>query len=58
MEHSKDFDFWKMAYDQNWIGDTPEAKADYLKGAVKTDANPYGEITPEEYKEITETEFA
>lgn len=56
MEHSKDFNFWKMAYDCNWIGKTPEEKAEFLKGAVKTDST-FGDITPEEYKEITGVDF-
>jgi len=31
--------------------------AEALKGAVITDTNPYGEITPEDYTVITGIEF-
>lgn len=44
--------FWKTAFVQRWI------TAEKLKGAVKTDDNPFGEITPEEYKTITGLDFA
>lgn len=44
-------DFWKMAFDYKWV------TADQLKGAVKTDTNPFGEITPDEYKIITGMDF-
>ncbi|MCA1293112.1 XkdX family protein [Paenibacillus sp. alder61] len=43
--------FWTLAFENNWI--TAEA----LKGAVKTELNPFGEITPEEYKRITGDEY-
>lgn len=43
--------FWKLAYNQKWV------TAEQLRLAVKTDANPYGEITPEEYKGITGVDF-
>lgn len=43
--------FWKMAFDLGCIS------AERLKGAVKTEENKYGEITREEYKEITKIEF-
>ena len=57
MEHSKNFNFWQMAYDLDWIGDTPEEKAEFLKGAVKTENNHFGEISSIEYKEITGIDF-
>lgn len=44
-------DFWTLAYNQKWV--TAEA----LKGAVITETNKFGEITPEEYKTITGVEF-
>lgn len=44
--------FWTLAFNMKWV--TAEA----LKGAVIIDSNPYGEITPEEYKTITGMEFA
>ncbi|MEK3787550.1 XkdX family protein [Paenibacillus sp. FSL K6-1230] len=44
--------FWQMAYQWKWV--TAEA----LKGAVKTDSNPFGEITTDEYKTITSVVFA
>lgn len=43
--------FWKMAYNQKWVS------AEQLRLAVKTDVNPFGEISPEEYKEITKQDF-
>ncbi|MFB5761096.1 XkdX family protein [Paenibacillus medicaginis] len=44
--------FWQKAFKYGWID------AESLKGAVKTETNPFGEITPEEYKDITGVEFA
>lgn len=43
--------FWRLAYKMNWIN------AEKLRMVVKTEENPFGEITPEEYKEITGQEF-
>lgn len=43
--------FWKMAYDFGWV--TKEK----LKDAVKTAENPFGQITKEDYKEITGEDF-
>lgn len=43
--------FWKLAYKQKWV------TIDQLRLAVLTEANPYGEITPEEFKTITGKEF-
>ncbi|QOS77958.1 XkdX family protein [Paenibacillus sp. JNUCC31] len=43
--------FWSMAFKWKWV--TAEA----LKGAVKTEANPFGEITPDEYEEITNVKY-
>lgn len=43
--------FWTLAFTMRWV--TAEA----LKGAVRTDTNPFGEITPQEYKEITDIDF-
>lgn len=44
-------EFWKMCFELNVV-DT-----EYLKQVVKTDSNKYGEITEEEFKEITGIEF-
>lgn len=44
-------DFWKMAYDNNWI------EISLLRQAVITDTNPFGDITKEQFKEITGQEF-
>ncbi|AWB30061.1 XkdX family protein [Clostridium botulinum] len=44
-------DFWKLAFEQKWV-DTEQ-----LKGAVKTEKFPFGEITPAQYKEITNIYF-
>ena len=43
--------FWKMAYDFGWV--TKEE----LRNAVITVENPFGHITKEEYKQITNEEF-
>lgn len=43
--------FWQLAFNSKWV------TADQLRLAVKTDSNPYGEITPEQYKEITQIDF-
>lgn len=43
--------FWQIAFMYKWV------TADQLKLAVKTDTNPFGEITKEQYKEITRQEF-
>ena len=44
-------DFWKMAYDYGWID------ISLLRQAVITDTNPFGDITKEQFKEITGQEF-
>ena len=44
-------EFWKLCYDLKIVD------AEYLKQAVTTEDNPYGDITPEQYKEITGIEF-
>ncbi|WP_371824151.1 XkdX family protein [Lysinibacillus sp. ACHW1.5] len=43
--------FWQIAFMFKWV------TAEQLRIAVKTDANPYGKITPEEYEKITKLEF-
>ncbi|WP_346891482.1 XkdX family protein [Clostridium sp. UBA3887] len=43
--------FWSLAFNMKWV--TAEA----LRGAVETDINRFGEITPEEYTVITGIEF-
>ncbi|WCR27031.1 XkdX family protein [Paenibacillus thiaminolyticus] len=43
--------FWKLAFECKWID------AEGLRAAVKTDSNPFGEISPEEYKQITGIDF-
>lgn len=43
--------FWKLAFEQKWV------TASQLRLAVVTESNPYGEITPEQYKEITGQDF-
>lgn len=44
-------DFWKMIYDLKIID------ADYLRQAVITDANKFGDITDIQFKEITGEDF-
>ena len=43
--------FWKMAYENEWV--TKEE----LRYALKTPENPFGDITKEEFKMITDSEF-
>lgn len=43
--------FWKMAFNLKWV------TAEQLRLAVVTESNPFGEITPEQYKEITKLDF-
>lgn len=43
--------FWKMAFDMGAIG------VELLRQAVKCIENPFGEITPEQYEEITKKKF-
>ncbi|GGF86975.1 XkdX family protein [Paenibacillus aceti] len=43
--------FWTLAFTMKWV------TADALKGAVITESNPFGEITAEQYKEITGIDF-
>ena len=43
--------FWKLAYTHKWV------TAEQLRLAVITESNPYGEITPEQFKEITGKDF-
>jgi hypothetical protein len=43
--------FWQLAYNSKWVD------AEFLKQVVITESNPYGEITPQEYFEITGIEF-
>lgn len=44
-------EFWKIAYEQKWIG------IEVLKQAVITKDNPYGDITKEQFEEITSVDF-
>lgn len=43
--------FWQIAFMYKWV------TAEQLKLAVKTEENPFGEITLKQYKEITGKEF-
>ena len=43
--------FWKLAYGWGWV------TAEDLRKVVITEDFPYGEITKEEYKEITGQNF-
>lgn len=43
--------FWKMVYYMGAIDIT------LLRQAVKCESNPFGEITPEEFKEICNEDF-
>ncbi|QGG51448.1 XkdX family protein [Lysinibacillus pakistanensis] len=43
--------FWHIAFISSWV------TAEQLRIAVKTEMNPFGEITKEQYKEITGQDF-
>jgi hypothetical protein len=43
--------FWQLAYTRKWV------TIDQLRIAVKTDNNPYGQITPEQFQQITGEAF-
>jgi len=43
--------FWEMAFEYKWV------TAEQLRGAVKTESFPFGEITPSEYEQITGIKF-
>lgn len=43
--------FWKLAFNMGWVTE------EQLRLAVLTEDNPRGEITPEQYKEITGIDF-
>lgn len=43
--------FWDMAFNYGWV------TIDQLKDVVKTETRTRGEITPEEFKEITKEDF-
>ena len=43
--------FWMLAYNMKWVN------ADQLRLVVKTQTNPFGEVTPEEYKQIASQDF-
>lgn len=51
MEHGIFFDFWKTGYIRRAID------INLLKQAVITENNPNGDITKDEFKEITGEEF-
>ena len=44
-------DWWKMSYKKDWV--TKEE----LRWVVITPENPFGDITKEQYKEITGVDF-
>lgn len=43
--------FWSIAYKYKWV------TIEKLRLVVHTESNPYGEITPEEFKQITGQDF-
>jgi len=43
--------FWNLAYKYKWV------TIDQLRLVVRTESNPYGEISPEEFKQITGQDF-
>lgn len=44
-------EFWRLAYSRQWV------TAEQLRLAVITENNRFGDITPEEYEEITGIQF-
>lgn len=49
--------FWKTAYDRGWISPNKDIAAIKLRIMVLSESNPYGEITAEDYKTITNIDF-
>ncbi|MBG9942606.1 XkdX family protein [Brevibacillus formosus] len=43
--------FWELAFSMNWV------TVEKLRLAVKTTTNPFGEISPKEFKQITNQDF-
>ena len=43
--------FWQLAYSREWV------TVDQLRLAVKTENNPYGQITADEFKTITSEDY-
>lgn len=43
--------FWQMAYNRKWVTTAQ------LRLAVKTESNPYGQITADDYKTITGEDY-
>ncbi|MGV3139728.1 XkdX family protein [Brevibacillus agri] len=43
--------FWRLAYNLKWV------TIDKLRLVVRTELNPFGEITPDEFKQITGKDF-
>ncbi|GEN83642.1 hypothetical protein SLU01_19540 [Sporosarcina luteola] len=43
--------FWQLAFNQKWV------TVDQLRLVVKTDSNPFGEISPAQFKQITGKDF-
>ena len=49
--NNDNYNFWKMAFDMKAID------INTLRQAVKTTSNPYGEISKDEFKEISGVDF-
>ncbi|WP_317312269.1 hypothetical protein [Clostridium thermobutyricum] len=49
--NNDNFNFWKMVYDMKAID------INTLRKAVKTTSNPFGEISEEQFKQITGVDF-
>lgn len=43
--------FWQLAFNSGWV------TAEQLRIAVITESNPFGEVTPEQYEQITGIPF-
>lgn len=43
--------FWSLAFSRKWV------TIEQLRLAVKTTSNPFGEISPDEFKQITNQDF-
>lgn len=49
--NNSNYNFWKMAFDMRAID------INLLRQAVKTDSNPFGELSEDEFKEISGVDF-
>lgn len=50
-------EWWELAYNKGWVDKDKDIAAQKLCVVVKSESNQFGEITPENYKTITNKDF-